>query len=183
MSSQSSPWGSRVLAPVPRGVLYFRQSLIGKGVPAERREVPVSLLAFLAVAVIPAGQSFVCTPTRVFDGDGPIWCAEGPRIRVAGIATRDMDGSCRSGQPCPGKSADDSRDALVRLLGESIGRNRSGHIFVRGLRMRCVSSGSFEGQRIGAWCISPKGGDLSCAMVASGHAVRWTQYWRGHRCP
>ena len=49
--------------------------------------------------VVPAGQSFQCTPTLVWDGDGPIWCAEGPRIRIAGVAAREIDGSCRPGQP------------------------------------------------------------------------------------
>lgn len=44
----------------------------------------------LAVSVIPAGQSFNCTPTAVYDGDGPIWCAEGPHIRLSGIAAREM---------------------------------------------------------------------------------------------
>lgn len=44
----------------------------------------------LATAVIPAGQSFQCTPTRVWDGDGPIWCAEGPHVRLSGIAAREM---------------------------------------------------------------------------------------------
>jgi len=32
-----------------------------------------------AVAVIPAGQTFECTPTAVYDGDGPV-CA--PRVRA-----------------------------------------------------------------------------------------------------
>ncbi|GGB55743.1 hypothetical protein GCM10010833_08070 [Blastomonas aquatica] len=51
------------------------------------------------MSVIPSGQSFVCTPTVVWDGDGPIWCAEGPRIRLSGIAAREMDGSCSPAIP------------------------------------------------------------------------------------
>jgi endonuclease YncB( thermonuclease family) len=35
-----------------------------------------------------AGAAFTCTPVRVWDGDGPIWCAEGPKVRLAGIAAR-----------------------------------------------------------------------------------------------
>lgn len=50
----------------------------------------------LALQVVAAGHSFTCTPTRVWDGDGPIWCAEGQRIRLAGIAAREIDGSCAS---------------------------------------------------------------------------------------
>ncbi|WP_298815064.1 hypothetical protein [uncultured Sphingomonas sp.] len=57
------------------------------------------MLAILAaVQVVAAGQNFRCTPTRVWDGDGPVWCAEGPRLRIAGIAAREADGRCRRGQ-------------------------------------------------------------------------------------
>ncbi|MFP5396240.1 MAG: hypothetical protein ACLGHF_08770, partial [Alphaproteobacteria bacterium] len=59
------------------------------------------MLILAAATVIPDGEVFECTPTRVWDGDGPIWCAEGPRIRLAGIATREMDETCRDGHPCP----------------------------------------------------------------------------------
>lgn len=143
----------------------------------------MSLLAFLSVAIIPAGQTFACTPTRVWDGDGPIWCAEGPRVRLNGIAAREIDGTCRSNQPCPAVDAETSRDALVALVGTPTGRSSQGHILVRGPAMTCISDGSAGGSRTGAWCVSPKGGDLSCAMVASGHALRWDRYWEGHRCP
>jgi endonuclease YncB( thermonuclease family) len=42
-------------------------------------------------ATLLSGQHFTCTPTRVWDGHGPIWCAEGPRIRLAGIAASEID--------------------------------------------------------------------------------------------
>jgi endonuclease YncB( thermonuclease family) len=61
----------------------------------------LSLLVATAVAVLPSGKHFPCTPTHVWDGDGPIWCAEGPRVRLAGIAAREMDETCKSGHPCP----------------------------------------------------------------------------------
>jgi endonuclease YncB( thermonuclease family) len=142
----------------------------------------MSILAFLAVAVIPAGQSFECTPTRVWDGDGPVWCAEGPRIRLSGIAARESDGTCRTNQPCPKASAEASRNALVALVGKSTGRSGEGHILVRGPTMQCRSVGSGGGTRTAAWCVSPKGGDLSCAMIRGGWALRWDRYWRDHRC-
>ncbi len=55
------------------------------------------LLSFASVAtaevpIIPSGEIFTCTPTHVWDGDGPIWCEEGPRLRLAGIAARELDG-------------------------------------------------------------------------------------------
>lgn len=124
--------------------------------------------ALALLAVVPAGQAFTCTPVRVWDGDGPLWCAEGPRVRLAGIAAREMDGSCRDNQPCPRAAAAASRDALVRLVGKPAGRSREGHILVSGPALRCRSEGSGGGSRTAAWCSSPTVGDLSCAMVRLG---------------
>ncbi len=135
-----------------------------------------------AVAVIPAGQAFDCTPTAVYDGDGPVWCAEGPRIRLSGIAARETDGTCSPGHPCPRALAAEAKAALVRLVGEPIGSSPHGHTLVRGPTMRCLSTGEAGRDRTGAWCVSPRGGDLSCAMVRGGWAAKWDRYWRGHRC-
>src|SRR5690606_25021461 len=101
----------------------------------------MSFLLLAAASIIPAGQTFDCTPTHVWDGDGPVWCAEGPRIRLSGIAAREIDGTCRSNQPCPDADAADARDALVALIGEPIGRSPHGHILVEGPTMRCLSAG------------------------------------------
>ena len=82
--------------------------------------VYVALKPALAEArVVPSGQTFQCTPVAVWDGDGPVWCAEGPRIRLAGVAAREIDGTCKSNQPCPAVGAFDARDRLVRLFGGS----------------------------------------------------------------
>ena len=132
--------------------------------------------------VVAAGLLFTCTPTAVWDGDGPIWCAEGPRIRLAGIAAREADGTCRSNQPCPGASSDQARDQLVRLLGGARGTLPTGHVKVRARPMRCASDGSAGGSRTAAWCVTSAGVDLNCAMVRSGKALRWRRYWRNHRC-
>lgn len=140
-------------------------------------------MTILALAqVIAAGLSFACTPTAVRDGDGPIWCAEGPKIRLAGIAAREMDGACRPGHPCPTSSGVAARDRLVGLLGGARGSLPTGHVRVVSGPMRCLSDGSAKGGRTAAWCITSSGVDLSCAMVRSGHAVRWDRFWRGHRC-
>src|SRR5690606_166808 len=137
----------------------------------------MSLLFLAAVAVVPAGQTFECTPTRVWDGDGPVWCAEGPRIRLSGIAAREMDGTCRSNQRCPAASAEQSRDALARLVGRPSGKSREGHVLVSGPTMTCRSVGSGGGNRPAPRRVSPKGGDLSCAMIEAGFALRWDRYW------
>lgn len=137
--------------------------------------------AFL-VGIVASGATFHCTPTAVWDGDGPVWCAEGPRIRLAGVAAREIDETCKPSQPCPAVSGVDARDRLVRLFGGARGKLATGHIVVRGPTMTCVSEGSAGGIRTAAWCRSPAAGDLSCAVVQAGGAVRWQRYWRDHRC-
>lgn len=128
--------------------------------------------------IVAAGLTFTCTPTHVWDGDGPIWCAEGPKIRLAGIAAREMDGSCRPGHPCPRASATAARDHLVTLIGRKSGVAPTGHILVRGETLRCRSEGSGKGSRTAAWCSNAKSGDLSSAMVTSGYALKWGRYWK-----
>lgn len=127
---------------------------------------------------VAAGLIFVCTPTHVWDGDGPIWCVEGPRIRLAGIAAREMDGTCRPGHPCPEATAIAARDALVGLIGRRTGVAPTGHILVQGEPLRCRSDGEAGGNRTAAWCASRQHGDLSAAMVRLGMAARWDRYWR-----
>ena len=135
-----------------------------------------------AALLVPAGESFTCTPTHVWDGDGPVWCEEGPRVRLSGIAAREMDGTCRSNQPCPSAGAEQARDALVDLVGDRAGVGPNGHILVRGPAMVCLSVGNAGGDRTGAWCVSPRGGDLSCSMIATGTVLRWDRYWGSHQC-
>lgn len=142
----------------------------------------VALMLASTVSVIPAGQPFNCTPTHVWDGDGPIWCKEGPRIRLAGIAAREMDGTCRPGHPCPDADPVAARDALANLVGEPTGRSSYGHVLVVGPTMRCLSTGGAGGDRTGAWCVSPRSGDLSCAMMLGGWTALWKKFWKGHRC-
>jgi endonuclease YncB( thermonuclease family) len=142
----------------------------------------IGALLLITVSVVPSGQEFTCTPVRVWDGDGPVWCAEGPRIRLAGIAAREIDDSCRSNQPCPTASGAEARDALVRLLGVPTGRSKEGHVLVKGSSLRCASVGNGVGIRTAAWCVSPVGGDVSCAMVKGGWALRWDRYWKAHEC-
>lgn len=141
---------------------------------------PIILL--LATIVVPGGRSFACTPVRVWDGDGPLWCSEGPRVRLAGIAARESDGSCRPNQPCSDASAEAARRALVSLVGRRIGSSRQGHVLVIGPTLTCSSSGSAGGSRTAAWCTSPMAGDLSCAMLATRMVLVWPRYWRGHVC-
>lgn len=139
-------------------------------------------VANASVPVIPSGQTFVCTPTHVWDGDGPVWCEEGPRLRLAGIAARELDESCSPGHPCPAASGIEARDALAAMLGTKTGVGRHGHILINGPALRCRSDGSAGGNRTAAWCVSPTQGDINCAMVRDGWALRWEKYWRQHSC-
>ena len=141
------------------------------------------IFAILLAATVPAvGTSFTCTPMRVWDGDGPIWCAEGPRIRLAGIAAREIDGTCRRGHPCPRPSGVQSRNHLASLVGVVTGKSREGHLLVRGPGLRCMSEGNAKGERTAAWCTAPRIGDLSCRMIKDGFAARWERYWAGRKC-
>jgi endonuclease YncB( thermonuclease family) len=142
----------------------------------------MSVFLLFAAVIVPSGEVFACTPTAVWDGDGPVWCAEGPRIRLSGIAARELDGSCSAGHPCPDADPIEARDALVELVGRPVGEGRHGHALVEGPPMRCVSAGSAGGDRTGAWCVSPMSGDISCAMVQGGWAARWERYWGDQRC-
>lgn len=146
-------------------------------------DISLFFTMFVAAAVvIPAGKDFRCTPVRVWDGDGPVWCDEGPRVRLAGIAARELSGECRRGHPCPSASGEKARDYLVGLLGRRVGWSKEGHALVTGPTMKCLSTGGAGGKRTGAWCYSPKSGDISCKMVQSGFALRWDKYWERHSC-
>lgn len=141
------------------------------------------LIALLAATlVVPSGTVFACTPVRIWDGDGPLWCAEGPRVRLAGIAARESDGSCRTNQPCPNATAEAAKAALVSLTGRLKETSGDGHALVAGPTLTCRSAGSAGGLRTAAWCLSPRVGDVSCAMLATRTVLAWPRYWRGHRC-
>jgi endonuclease YncB( thermonuclease family) len=120
--------------------------------------VPASILPHRAAQ---ASRGFSCTVTGVHDGDGPIYCAEGPKIRLQAVAARELDGSCNPGQPCPTASADDARLALDRLT--------------RGQVLRCEATG-MSYSRIVAWCWLPDGRSVNCAMVKSGTALAWRKF-------
>lgn len=123
-----------------------------------------------------AGALFACHPVSVWDGDGPVRCAEGARIRLRGIAAREIDGTCRRNQPCPRASGVAARDALVRLLGGARGVSRDGHVLVQGPALTCRSFGADDYRRTVAACALPDGRDLGCALVRARVAVRWRRY-------
>ncbi|WP_129792589.1 thermonuclease family protein [Sphingosinicella sp. CPCC 101087] len=114
----------------------------------------------------PSPATFVCDVLRVHDGDGPIHCRNGSRIRLSGIAARELDGRCLDGHPCPVASAEAAKAELDRL---AVGR-----------RLTCHQVGTSY-RRVVAWCETPTGEDLSCAMVRSGTVLRWARHDPNHR--
>ena len=126
----------------------------------------------MSLLTLVASAAFICTPVAVWDGDGPIWCAEGPKIRLGSIAARELDGSCRAGHPCPRSSGVEARDALVALLGGAKGRLSTGHVKVSAPRLRCQASHQSYG-RVVASCRLTDGRDLGAAMLRTGTVVRW----------
>jgi endonuclease YncB( thermonuclease family) len=106
-------------------------------------------------------EGFPCTVIRVHDGDGPLWCSEGPRIRLSGIAARELDQTCLPGHPCPAASGNEARAMLESLaLGKALWCRQLGMSYKRTV----------------ALCSTPEGRDLSCLMVRSGMALRWPKH-------
>jgi endonuclease YncB( thermonuclease family) len=132
-----------------------------------------ALPARSAAPIVPRGQFFDCTPVSVWDGDGPVRCAEGPKVRLARIAAREIDGTCRPWHPCPKASGVAARDALVLLLGGARGTTADGHILVSGPRLRCYSDGNGKGDRTAAWCVFPDRSSLMAAMLRTGTVTKW----------
>jgi endonuclease YncB( thermonuclease family) len=118
--------------------------------------------------IIVSPPAFVCTVTRVHDGDGPLWCAEGPKVRIAGVQAPDF----RSAEPCRKRRAgyvcsDRAARASQRTVSALVLRRR----------LSCQAlEPSYS--RIVARCRLPDGRDLSCAVIAAGAAMRWGRYWR-----
>ena len=97
-----------------------------------------------------------CAAVSVIDGD-TISCATGAHIRLASIDAPEMPGHCRTGRECTPGDPFASKRALQSL--------------VAGKAVSCVHQGTDHYRRIIGRCYAGRT-DLSCAMVASGHAVR-----------
>lgn len=124
----------------------------------------------MPVHALPAAP-FVCAVVRVHDGDGPLWCANGIKVRIAGVQAPDYedaapcrrDDASRANYTCDNGAADRSRQIVERLV-----LHRS---------FNCQPMGQSYA-RVVARCTLPDGRSLSCAVIAAGAAVRWDRYWR-----
>lgn len=132
------------------------------------------LLVSIALLAASPNADFPCTVTRVHDGDGPLWCSNGIKVRIAGVQAPDFESAspCRAGDPrrvnyrCDNAAAERSRLIVERLVMRTT--------------LRCEATGRSY-RRVVARCILPDGRSLSCAAIASGAAVRWDRYWREYR--
>ena len=84
----------------------------------------------------------------VWDGDGPVWRAEEPRIRLTSIVVRELESPCTDGHPCPTTDAIRARYALVELIDRPVGIGHYGHVQVTSVSLRCVPSGSADGRHV-----------------------------------
>ncbi|MBU3079336.1 thermonuclease family protein [Sphingomonas quercus] len=112
------------------------------------------------------GSRFPCTVLSVYDGDGPINCAERDqsgqqvKVRLRGIEAREIDNSCSRPDICPKATGAEGKAALLR--------------YAYG-KLTCTSFGPSY-SRVNATCVNPKGFNLSCEMLRSGTAMRWAEY-------
>ena len=55
----------------------------------------------LALSAATPTTAFTCRVTRVHDGDGPLWCSNGIKVRIAGVQAPDFESAspCRAADP------------------------------------------------------------------------------------
>lgn len=114
---------------------------------------------------------FTCEVVKVWDGDGPIHCANGAKIRVAGVQAPDFT----SAEPCRKR-----RRGYVCNDAKAIAAKRVAESLTLGKRLVCQPvDRSF--QRIVARCTLPNGNSLSCSLIARGAGTKWQTYWTRYR--
>ena len=140
-------------------IMVLALGFIAANLLSDARRPPVDLSV---------GSRFPCTVLSVYDGDGPINCAEvdarGQQVivRLRGIEARENDNSCRREDICPPLSGAQGRAVLEELAGA---------------RMLCTSFGPSY-NRVDSRCHTPGGVDISCEMIRRGAAMRWPEYDR-----
>ena len=104
---------------------------------------------------------FTCAVVRVYDADGPLWCSNGIKVRIAGVQApvyedadpcRRRDAS-RANYTCDDAAADRSQQIVERLVLHQ--------------SMTCRPMG-MSYARVVARCTLADGRSLSCAVIAAG---------------
>jgi endonuclease YncB( thermonuclease family) len=114
---------------------------------------------------------FVCEVRHVHDGDGPLHCANGVKVRIAGVQSPDFENSepCQTGRP--GYVCDDRLAAQARAITARLTLHK---------RLACDQRGRSWARTVMS-CLLPDGQRLECAVIAAGAGVRWERYWRAYR--
>ena len=102
----------------------------------------------------PTDGDLTCNSPYLIDGD--TFDCGGERVRLASIDAPEMPGHCRQGRDCTPGDPYAARDRLSRLVQQTV---------------TCRRTDTDRYGRPVATCTAG-GVDLSCAMVASGHAVQ-----------
>ena len=144
-------WG--VIAALSAGFIVAAIVVSNDSLPPEAVEVE----AFDEIVWCETANA-ISTWRSILDGsvDGDTLDCAGTRIRLVGIDTPEMPGHCRAGRACTPGDPFAAKAQLQRLAASGVSCRISGEdVYGRALA-RCRS----------------RAGDLSCAMLASGHAVR-----------
>lgn len=115
-----------------------------------------------------APPAFECIVVSVYDGDGPIHCANGVKIRVAGIQAPDFERA----EPCRRRKA----GYVCSNLEAALAQQRVSRL-VMGKTLACHQVGTSYA-RIVARCTLPDRSDLACSIVTLGAAEWWPGYVR-----
>ena len=140
------------IAPMP---LALQSIAPTKGAPStfEQQQTPPARAEPSPVGVRDNRSSIDCSAPTIVDGD-TLRCHD-VRVRLANIDAPEMPGHCRPGRRCTPGDPYASRDFLRALTRGPI---------------QCLQSDTDRYGRAIALC-EAGGRDLSCAMVAAGHAV------------
>ena len=144
---------ARTLRRVRDAVLVFAIVFV-LAQPEVRSQIGTAAEAISISSTGGGAAAMVCSPVRVIDGD-TLDCA-GERIRLAGIDAPELPGHCRAGRRCVEGDAFAARAALRRLAAPGLTCRPDGRDHYGRLIARCEAAGR----------------DVSCALVASGHAER-----------
>lgn len=116
--------------------------------------------------------AFLCAmiaPAYVHDGDS-IRCADGARIRIAGVQSPDYENTDPCRKHRAGYVCDDAQAEAARVKTEALTLGKT-------LRCRQVATSY---RRIVADC-TVEGASLSCAVLATGAGVAWPVYFKRYR--
>lgn len=121
----------------------------------------------------------LCLAIALHDADGPIRCAAGERVRLAGIGATELDGTRRPGQPGVDGDPYAQRRALARAIGGEVAHDEPGETgdlwLLRAVPLRCDVVGRSY-RRLVAWCRTPDDRDVSCVAIQVGAAARWRRF-------